>query len=567
MGIDYAYTPNIWPSILAVFLMLGLAIFSSRRTSIPGAIPLMIGSLLGAAWAAGSVLEYAATDLATKIFWVKFQTAWQLPAVTMVTCFVMEYAMPGRWLTRRNLALLSVAPLLVLSMILLDNRLHWIWASFTFDGSVVPQLAPGGWMAIIYSFVLVILNLITLIWLFQRSPQLRWVVVVIIIGQVGVRALYILEKADLVHSHLPLDVIGLAFIVLMYGIALFGFRIFDPIPLARRTVIEQLRDGVLVLDPQGRVASLNAAMERFLGVQQKQVIGRPVAEILPSATGLNFSPGSIVELSNPAELTLGSGAEAHCFELEASPLNDFHGLPVGFLLLLHDVTEQRRSQAQILGQQRALAALQEREKLARELHDNLGQVFGFVTTQGQASRQLLKRGEVSTADEYITRLVDVAREADVDIRESILGLQENLTKMGLFSALEQYLVKYSQHFGIHTELNKPESIEEGGFDPLVEVQLLRIIQEALTNIRKHANALNAEVKFERDDGWVRVIIKDDGNGFDPGTRMDEFGRHIGLRVMRERAEEIGGHLDLYTEVDKGTQVVVKVPIKRESVTL
>ena len=240
---------------------------------------------------------------------------------------------------------------------------------------------------------------------------------------------------------------------------------------------------------------------------------------------------------------------------------------VGQIFLLQDVTEQKQVQAKIMDSQRALAVLQEREQLARELHDNLGQVFAFVNTQGQAVRQLLSRGEITTADEYIARLVDVAHEADVDIRESIQELQGNLTKQGLFSTLEQYLTKYEQNFGIHTDLKKPESIKEEGLDPLVDIQLLRILQEALTNIRKHANALNAEVKFEAEEGWVRVTIKDDGDGFDPDVRMDGDGKHIGLRVMRERAEEVGGSLNLHSEVGQGTRVVVQVPVKGNGVTL
>ena len=119
-------------------------------------------------------------------------------------------------------------------------------------------------MAISYSFGLVILKLIVFTWLFLHSPQHRWPVAIMVTGHIGVRALYVLEKANSIHSILPLDVLGLAFIVLMYAIALFGFRIFDPIALARQTAIAQLRDGMLVLDPQGRVVSLNPAAERIL---------------------------------------------------------------------------------------------------------------------------------------------------------------------------------------------------------------------------------------------------------------------------------------------------------------
>jgi PAS domain-containing protein len=279
---SYAYTASIWPSLITVLLMLAMALFCARHRSMPAALSFMIAVLFAAAWAAGSVMEYAAVDLATKIFWIKFQTACQLPAVTTATFFVLEYSWPGRWLNRRNLALLSIAPVLVVLLILSDDLLHFVWRSFKFDGLVVtPLLGLGGWMAISYSFGLVILSFIVLTWLFLHSPQHRWPVVIMVAGHIGARTMYVLEKANLVSATLPLDVLGLAFMVIMYAIALFGFRMFDPIPLARQMVIDQMREGMLVVDSAGKVVSLNRAAAAILGIPDKQVCGRPLPGLHP----------------------------------------------------------------------------------------------------------------------------------------------------------------------------------------------------------------------------------------------------------------------------------------------
>ncbi len=111
------------------------------------------------------------------------------------------------------------------------------------------------------------------------------------------------------------------------------------------------------------------------------------------------------------------------YTLSILALKDFRQLEIGYLLMLRDVTEQKHVQAIVLEQQRASAMLQERERLARELHDSLGQVFAFINTQGQTVTRLLGRGDIPTAIAYLDRLVDVAREADLDIHESILGLR------------------------------------------------------------------------------------------------------------------------------------------------
>jgi signal transduction histidine kinase len=228
---------------------------------------------------------------------------------------------------------------------------------------------------------------------------------------------------------------------------------------------------------------------------------------------------------------------------------------------LRDVTEQKHAQAQILDQQQSLAMLREREQLARELHDNLGQVFAFVNVQGQTIRRLLSRGDLSTADEYVSRLLEVTREADVDIRESIMGLRTTISEYGLLPTLTQYLAKYEKNYGIQTRLEGSEMFTDEAFEPLVGVQLLRILQEALTNIRKHANARSVQIAFVLKGGWARVTVHDDGRGFDTGMSSTGLEEHVGLRVMRERAEEVGGSLSLQSASGQGTELVVRVPVK------
>jgi hypothetical protein len=127
MDWPYSYTPYIWPSALTVLLLIGLAVYSGRRRTVPGALPFMLACLFCVLWAAGAGLEVAAVDLSTKIFWVKFQGVWQLFGVTAIICFVLEYTWPGRWLTRRNLALLSIPPLLALGLILTNDLHSLIW--------------------------------------------------------------------------------------------------------------------------------------------------------------------------------------------------------------------------------------------------------------------------------------------------------------------------------------------------------------------------------------------------------------------------------------------------------
>ncbi len=579
MNWELAYTPHIWPSLLAVFLMLAMAFYSERRRYVPGAIPFMIGSLLGALWAAGSVMEYAAVAPATKIFWVKFEASWQLPAVTTITCFALEYAWPGRWLTRCNLTLLSIAPILLLGFIWTDDRYHLMWRGFGTDGTVSPVLGPIGWIALIYSFGFVILNLIVFSWLFVRSPQHRWPAAIMITGHIGVRTMFVLDKIYFIQSDLPLDVLGLAFIDLLYAIALFGFRLFDPIPLARQTVLEQLHDGMLVVDPLGRIASLNPAAERILELPASRARNQPIRNVLRCCypNGYQVVPNEThLEFSLPAREVAGSTAEFRHFVLETSPLKDWRGSEVGRLLLLHDVTEQKQAQVQIVEQQRSLAMLHEREQLARELHDSTAQVLGYADFQLEAisnhiqdGQATLTTGQAADASAHLaearvqlTRLRRIVEDAHADVREYILNLRSAPSDgHSFFTTLRSYLDGFSQNYDIQTELSIGSGIGEDDFSLGMQLQLLRIIQEALSNARKHSAARCVQVTIRAQDSLAQISIQDNGRGFDAASKRSDTGHHFGLRFMRERAEEIGGTLRLQAAPGQGTCVTVDVPMK------
>jgi len=570
MSWKYAYTPDIWPLFFTCLLLSAMAIYSGRRRNVPGAIPFMIGCLFAVAWAATSLMEVAAVDVQAKIFWFQFQRLFQIPLITATTCFVLEYAWPGRWLTRRNLILLSIPCLLGLIFILTNNLHQLVWRGFEVDGKIFPIRGPVNWMYLGYTLGLTMLNLIVFIWLFVRSPQHRWPVVIMVSGMVAGRLLFLLQTAQIIQSELP----PFVFEFLMYAIALFGFRILDPIPLARQTAIDQLLAGMLVLDPQGNIVSSNPAAQSILGLPAKRLLGRSIQDLLPACTGLvqDLQTGG----ASRVEISLGGRPDTRYYQVEASALNDWRGLPVGRLLMLHDVTEQKRAQAQLLEQQRALAMLQEREQLARELHDSTGQVLGYAGFQlevvhdrvldGQTALSAGKVEEVHTqlveAGYQLTRLSNIVVEAHADLREYILNLQlAPSDQLPFFATLQHYLDGYSQNYGIQTELLARAGVEDEWMDAEVQMQLFRIIQEALSNARKHAEARSVQISFEKRDHLMSVTIKDNGRGFEPQAAMKKGDGHLGLRFMHERAKQIGGSLRVESTPGKGTCVIVELPME------
>jgi PAS domain S-box-containing protein len=573
---NYVYTPSLWPSVFTVLLLVALAVFSWRRRKAPGALPFMFACLFATLWAAGIVLEVAAVELETKIFWFKFQSAFILPSATAITCFVLEYAWPGRWLTRRNLILLSIPCILTLGIILSADFHQLVWRGFLFDGRVIPVRGNGNWIVLLYGYGLAIINLIIFTWLFIRSPQHRWPVAIMFVGQIVGRVQYLFTTTQIVESDLLVNIPPIAFEYLIYAIALFGFRILDPIPLARLAAIDQMHEGVLVLDPEEQVVSLNPAAEQILGGSASHMKGQPVQKLLPAYPDSHHNNSR----GNRVELSLGAGIDLRHYTLEISQLKDWRGLDVGRLLLLHDVTAQKEAQAHLLEQERALAILHEREQLARELHDSTGQVLGYVGFQlevvsdcildGQELLSTKKKADalnqLAKANNQLSRLRSIVETAHADMREYILNLRlAPSDQKPFFEALQYYLDGFSQNYDIPAELLVRPGIVAGKFDLETQMQLFRIIQEALSNARKHAGASCVQVVFEKRDHLARILIQDNGRGFDPTSIVNEAGGHFGLRFMQERAKQIGGDLKVASAPGKGTCIEVEVPLRIDSV--
>ena len=217
---------------------------------------------------------------------------------------------------------------------------------------------------------------------------------------------------------------------------------------------------------------------------------------------------------------------------------------------------------------RDLAITEERERIAREMHDSLAQVLGYVNTKAQAVQELLRNGQAERAAAQVGQLGEAARSAYADVREGILGLRTSLgPQRSLLEGLEEYLERWREQSGVDAQLVlEPAETQLTSLTPAAELQLLRIVQEALANVRKHASASRVCVRVTETPGWVATTIEDDGRGFDParGRPEGDGGPHFGLSTMRERAEAVGGSLEVFSAPSQGTRVLVRLPTSSQA---
>jgi signal transduction histidine kinase len=228
-----------------------------------------------------------------------------------------------------------------------------------------------------------------------------------------------------------------------------------------------------------------------------------------------------------------------------------------FLMTLAGLASIAITSARMRENERQGAIVAERERIAREMHDSLAQILGVTHLRLRALGGWPEVGEAPRVATELEDLAELTEEAYRDVREAILGLRESTrVDRGLVESLRAYLEKYSHQSGVRATL---ESTIDGepALQPRTEVQLIRVIQEALTNVRKHSGASSAVVRLSERDDSVRIVVEDDGRGFDlTGTLFGRDG--YGLHTMRERMELIGGTLTIESTPGSGTRVIATI---------
>lgn len=204
-----------------------------------------------------------------------------------------------------------------------------------------------------------------------------------------------------------------------------------------------------------------------------------------------------------------------------------------------------------------LAVAEERLRIAHEMHDGLAQVLAYVNTKAQVVKELLRTDRPEDAGRHLDELASAAREVYGDVRESIIGLRNAAVPgRSLGDALHDYARSWEAQHGIVCRLQIDRAIR---LPDNAELQLQRIVQESLANVRKHAQARHVDVVLQRKDSTVVAMVKDDGLGFNPDMLgRAEFPR-FGLATMRERAESIGATVRLDSSPGQGTRLTIEIP--------
>jgi signal transduction histidine kinase len=421
--------------------------------------------------------------------------------------------------------------------------------------------------------------------------NIKWMTLVIPVLGVGIYEVvrfHIFDKifSPIINSIILMTVVGIFGFFFSYWLFIRIRSIHNSLFWEQqklKTIFTHTSDGIIVLDENCLVLEINPAAEKLTGWKAKEVIGRFTCDEM---NGCSKSKEICWNSANPDGcMNVDCGHREcwgkTCLEKQLSiPYVEMCLIrksgekikvaasysyipPVGeerpqVKLVLRDISERKEFEKAIQN----YATLEERYRLAREMHDGLAQALVYINIKAHSIQKKIENNCCSEdMVEDLNELRQVTQEAVYEVRQNIFDLKTSPREET--SCFRVWIDDYLKYFGSvnHLETEFTYNYSEALVLPTeVKVQLIRIIQEALTNIRKHAGATKASINLSKDDQELVIKIVDNGRGMDFVRLNKNEKDHFGLTIMQERTQIIGGKLDILPNQPRGTVVQLRVPI-------
>lgn len=566
---QYQYNPYIWPLIISACISLSLGLFALlNRRDIKGVRSFMISMFVVTIWSAGNAMEMASCDFSAKLFWANVQYFAYCYSPVALLALCMEFTGYDRWVETKKVLWFAVLPTIIFFLVWTDPLHGLIRYDLHMDYSgafpvIAKKYGPLFFIHALYSHALNILSLILLIrTIFLKNTVYRKQATALLLGI----SLIVIPNILYISGRSPVQRVDLTPIFfapagLIVAWAIFRYKLFDVVPVARATVIETMDAGVMVLDLQNRVLDINPAFADIVGMSASAASTRQVGEVCAGIPDLLHV--CINKSYTRSEFSIGKNELARVYEAWLSPLTDNKGLLIGRLVVAYDITARKLAQQEYLKQQWKMAVTEERERMARDLHDNLGQVLGFINFQAAGIRQELLNAGVEIAAAELKKLVEVTQSAHDDIRgyirqtRSVDSMNKNFA-----TVLSRDISGFADQTGIKVELDITPGFTGQELQPKIQINILNIIREALNNIRKHAEATNVKVSLSLAGEQLYAVVADDGRGFDYKKTIKDIKTGFGLKIMQERACGIGAQIKIESVKGEGSRIALHLPISK-----
>lgn len=339
-------------------------------------------------------------------------------------------------------------------------------------------------------------------------------------------------------------------------------------------------DAMLIMDGDGRIVLANPALERMFGHRAEEMLGQAIEMLVPARYRHAHQRHRGVYNEQPRPRAMGAGAALSGLhqdgrefpvEVSLSPLRTSRDLPL-VLATIHDITQRKLAEQALQQSQEELRGLaahqenikeQERKRIAQEIHDELGGLLTGIKAYISVSMERAAAAG-APADPLLADAAGLAQDAIATVRRVITDLRPSvLDQLGVWAALEWYAGQVEQRAGLHCDCRIDAAAAAVELDAGRSTMLFRIVQEALTNVVRHADASQVSLHVSREDGGdggaLLLRIVDDGKGIAADGLLDR--ESWGILGMHERSRHYAGALTITGSAGQGTTLQLRLPLK------
>ena len=506
-------------------------------------------------WSVCNSMELTAASLELKIFWSNMQfIAYAFFPLEFFILTVRLYGGSFSQVKKENMKttmVLAVIPLITSVLVWFDGSTGLVRTDFSLiQGKFCSYIGfkNGPWyiVHISYSYGLYLTGIIwNIVSLFSKSRVLYRRQNLLFL--LGVFFLYI-PNILYVTGNIPVEHIDFtpAFFSLtgiLFYIAIFRFHFLVLIPLARNEIFENISEGVIITDGNGVIIEYNLNALKIFEKAGK------------------IPPGSLIQDEFPLLNIEKSGEETFNFgkkiiERSVSKIKNSSGQVRGCVYLIRDITELQRARQKILETQKEKAVREEQARVARDLHDNMGQILSFAKIQSQAAIRQIQGGNSKAAVEYLTLLENTVEKSYSDLRAYIFNLRQPLLlKKTLPFLLKEFVKETQKSLSCNVSLELPKKIPEFLNSPEVKTNLLSWTKEAVNNAAKHSGCSKILIALKvSGKAGAEFSVSDDGKGIDVKKLSKRRAKSSGMKIMQERARFTGGEFKIESTPGRGTSV-------------
>lgn len=557
------YMPHIWLLIISsvITFFLGVIVLVGQRKS-KAAFYFALSMMVLTLWSLSNTFEMLSDTLQTKLFWGNVQyIAYCYSPLTLVA-LCSNFTGHDQLIKNKRVIYLAILPTIII-LLVWTNSYHGLirYDVYLDESGPFPVIAKKYGVAFYihtaYSYLLNSAAVVLLIRaLFIKKSIYLKQVVMLLIGTCAIiipNIMYVLGLRPFIMDITPVF-FGPAGIIILYSI--FWNRMFELVTAARAMVMETMNLGFMVLDQQDRVVDMNPACMKLFNISSDYY------DIDIDKVCCN-TPELVEAYKNQLhnfEFTLKTSDKSYIYEVLFNPLNDKKGNPIGKIAVVYDVTLKKQAEEEYLKQQKMLTRMEEKERLARDLHDNLGQLLAYINMQVQGINQQLHNSGIDMVSDKLEQLSKVSQIAHSEVREYIREVRNATNReQDVIHEIKNTISLFEYQTGIHVELELGSNLTDEAITPCISANLLNILKEALNNIRKHANAERVQVSLQNKEQQLRLYVKDDGKGFNSAAASGKGS--FGLGIMKERANMLGGQIHIQSEIGKGTMISLSIPLE------